>query len=163
MYPCPHCMHTFNRRHNCNLHAHMHNYNESHRFKCGVCKKRFTHKHDLQQHHQTYYTGAQAAAQFPFVMVASLSKPSFCPTLVAPNPQTFPVATSSTQGPSHAPHERSSDEAEASFKSRQEVVKPSVLEKYAFCQHFSLGVAHNGGPCNCFARGGLVVSILELF
>jgi hypothetical protein len=32
------------------------------------------------------------------------------------------------------------------------VLKPSALGKYAFCQHFSPGVAHNGGPCDCFAR-----------
>ncbi|KAI0272802.1 hypothetical protein BGY98DRAFT_1179094 [Russula aff. rugulosa BPL654] len=58
---------------------------------------------------------------------------------VMPNPRTFPVATSSTRGPSRAPHEGSSDEAEASFKPRREVVKPSALGKYAFCQHFSPG------------------------
>jgi uncharacterized Zn-finger protein len=153
MYPCPHCMRTFNRRHNRDLHARTHNYDESHRFKCGVCEKRFTRKHDLQRHHQTYHTGTRAPAKFPFVMVASPSKPSSSRLApVTPNPRTFPVATSSTRGPSRAPHEGSSDEAEASFKPRREVVKPSALGKYAFCQHFSPGVAHNGGPCDCFAR-----------
>jgi hypothetical protein len=33
-----------------------------------------------------------------------------------------------------------------------EWVKLSALGKYAFCQHFSPGVAHNGGACDCFAR-----------
>jgi hypothetical protein len=153
MYPCPHCMCTFNRRHNRDLYARTHNYDESHCFKCGVCEKRFTRKHDLQRHHQTYHTGTHASAKFPFVMVASPSKPSSShPTPVTPNPRTFPVATSSTQGPSCAPHAGSSDEAEASFKPRREVVKPSALGKYTFCQHFSPGVAHNGGPCDCFVH-----------
>jgi hypothetical protein len=152
MYSCPHCMRTFNQKHNHNLHTHTHNYDESHHFKYGVCEKRFTHKHDLQWHHQTYHTGTHAPVQFPFVMVASLSRPSSSrPTPVMPNPRTFLIVTSFTRGPLYMPHEGSSDEAEASFKPRWEVVKLLALGKYTFCQHFSSEVTHDGGPCDCFA------------
>jgi uncharacterized Zn-finger protein len=152
-FKCPLCPRIFNRRHNREVHIRTHDYDAAHQYPCEICDKKFTRRHDAQRHHERYHTGARAPAKFPSLPVLPVrGSTPLRPTRAQASPRTFPVAMSSTRGPSRARQEDSSDEAEDSLESRRRVVKP--LARRSLCLFIGQQEAHDKGSCDCFQTGG---------